>query len=169
MRNCHLLRNCQTGDVKYRKSIFSSLADIFNLDDEWKTNVAQYLKKPECEFKTYFPEISRDDLSLARNPFRLSSVKDELQNRFIDMKKRLQLSRCVRNFPSHGFLGKNDIVLSRNKQNCSKKAIAIRLYMAMRISFSTLLNVKTSNGTILKLSKIFAVLSLQQSQELRIL
>ena len=68
--------------------MFSSLADISNLDDELKTNVAQYLKKMECKFKTYFTEISRNDLSLARNPFRPSSekVEDELQDQFIHMK-----------------------------------------------------------------------------------
>ena len=46
-------------------SIFSNLADNFYLDDELKTNVAQHLEKLECEFKTYFSKISRDDLSLA--------------------------------------------------------------------------------------------------------
>ena len=63
-------------------SMFSSLADIFNLDDELKTNVAQHLEKLKCEFKTCFPEISRDDLSLARNLFRFSSgkVEDKLQH-----------------------------------------------------------------------------------------
>ena len=49
--------------------MFSSLADISNLDNELKTNVAQHLEKMECEFKTYFPEISRDDLSLAKIRF----------------------------------------------------------------------------------------------------
>ena len=43
-------------------AMFSSLADISNLDDELKTNVAQHLKKLKCEFKSYFPE-------LAINPF----------------------------------------------------------------------------------------------------
>ena len=68
--------------------MFSSLADISNLDNELKTNVAQHLEKLECEFKTYFPEISKDYLSLARNPFRLFSenVEDKLQDQFIDMK-----------------------------------------------------------------------------------
>ena len=68
--------------------MFSSLADISNLDEELKTNVAKYLENMDCKFKKYFPEISRDDLSLARNPFRPSSekVEDELQDQFIDMK-----------------------------------------------------------------------------------
>ena len=78
--------------------MFSSLADISNLDDELKTNVAQHLEKMECEFKTYFPEISRSDLSLAKNPFRLSSekVEDELQNQFIDMKTTPAVKMCLK-------------------------------------------------------------------------
>ena len=68
--------------------MFSSLADISNLDDDLKTNDAQHLDKLESEFKSYFPELSRDDLSLARNLFQLSSekVEDKLQDQFIDMK-----------------------------------------------------------------------------------
>ena len=52
-----LLRNCQTGDVKYRKVILQCLpvwADISHLDNELKINVAQHLKKLECEFRSYF-------------------------------------------------------------------------------------------------------------------
>ena len=60
-------------------AMFASLADIYqyHLDDKLKTNVAQHIEKLECEFKSYFPKLSRDDLSLARNPFRLSSEKVE--------------------------------------------------------------------------------------------
>ena len=86
-------------------SMFSSLADIFNLDDELKTNVAQHLEKLEREFKTYFPEISRDDLSLARNPFRLSSekVEDELQDQSIDMKNDSSCLDVFEAFPVTDF------------------------------------------------------------------
>ena len=51
-------------------AVFTSLDDISHLDDELKTNVAQHLKKLEREFGSYFPELSRDDLLLASNPFR---------------------------------------------------------------------------------------------------
>ena len=73
-----LLRICQTGDVKYRKIILQCLpvwADISHLDDELKVNVAQHLEKLECDIRSYFFKLSRDDLSLARNLFRLSSEK----------------------------------------------------------------------------------------------
>ena len=61
--------------------MFASLADISHLNNELKTNVAQHLEKLECEFRSYFPELSRDDLSLAKDPFRLSSEKVETNSR----------------------------------------------------------------------------------------
>ena len=114
-------------------AMFTSLADISHLNDELKVNVAQHLEKLECEFISYFSELSRDDLSLARNPFRLSSkkVEDGLQDQFIDVKNDSSSQDVFEAFPSHGFLAKNGIVVSRNKQKCSKKIIAIQLYMAM--------------------------------------
>ena len=85
--------------------MFSNLADNFYLDDELKTNVAQHLEKLECEFKTYFPKISRDDLSLARNPFRPFSekVKDELQDQLIDMKNDSSCQDVFEAFPVTNF------------------------------------------------------------------
>ena len=86
-------------------SMFSSLADVSTLDDELKTNVAQHLDKMECKFKTYFPEISKDDLSLERNSFRLSSekVEDELQDQFIDMKNDFSCQDVFEAFPVTDF------------------------------------------------------------------
>ena len=84
------LKNSQNGDVKYRKVInmFNSLADISNSDDELKINAAQHLQKLEWEFISYFLELSRDDLSFAKNSFLRSffkKVEDKL-DQFIDMK-----------------------------------------------------------------------------------
>ena len=61
---------------------FNNLFDIFELNDELKTNIVQHLKDRESEFKSHFPEVSGDDLSLARNPFWLSpeNVENELQD-----------------------------------------------------------------------------------------
>ena len=69
-------------------AMLSNPADIFELDEALKTDVAQHLENLESEFKSYFPEAVGDDLSLARNPFRLSpeKVKDELQDQLIDLK-----------------------------------------------------------------------------------
>ena len=86
-------------------SMFSSLTDVSNLDDKLKANVVQHLEKLECKFKIYFPEISKDDVSLARNPFRLSSekVEDKLQNKFIDMKNDSSCQDVFEAFPVTNF------------------------------------------------------------------
>ena len=77
--------------------MFSSLTDIFDLDNELNTNVAQHLKKLECEFKSYFSELSRDDLSFARNLFRLSSekIENKLQDHFIEKKHKMHLKLII--------------------------------------------------------------------------
>ena len=77
-------RKTQNGNF----AMFNKLSDISEINNELKTNVVQHLKELESEFKHYFPEVSGDDLSLARNPFRLSSenVEDELQDQLIDLK-----------------------------------------------------------------------------------
>ena len=77
-------RKAQNGNF----AMFNNLFNISKINDELKTNVVQHLKELESEFKHYFPEVSGDDLSLARNPFQLSpeSVEDELQDQLIDLK-----------------------------------------------------------------------------------
>ena len=54
---------------------------------------------------TYFPELSRDDLSLAKNPFRLFSekVEDELQDQFINMKNDSSSQDVFEAFPVTDF------------------------------------------------------------------
>ena len=77
-------RKAQKGNF----AMFNNLSDICEINDGLKTNVVQHLKELESEFKHYFPEVSGDDLSLARNPFWFSpeNVKDELQNQLINLK-----------------------------------------------------------------------------------
>ena len=60
-------RKAQNGNF----AMFNNLSDISELNDELKTNIVQHLKELESEFQSYFPEISADDLLLARNPFRV--------------------------------------------------------------------------------------------------
>ena len=62
-------RKAQNGNF----AMFNNLCDIFEINDELKTNVVQHLKELESKFKHYFSEVSGDDLSIAKNPFRLSS------------------------------------------------------------------------------------------------
>ena len=77
-------RKAQNGNF----AMFNNLSDISEINDELKTNIVQHIKELESEFKHYFPEVSGDDLSLARNPFRLSpeNVEDELQDQLVDLK-----------------------------------------------------------------------------------
>ena len=49
--------------------MFNNLSDTFDLNDELKTDIVQHLKELESELKSYFPEVSADDLSLAKNIF----------------------------------------------------------------------------------------------------
>ena len=86
--------------------MFTSLADISNLDDELKTNVVQHLEKLECELKSYFSEFTKDSLSLERNSFWLSSekVEDKLHNPFIDMKNDSSNQDVFEAFPVTDFL-----------------------------------------------------------------
>ena len=78
-------RKAQNGNF----SMFNNLSDISEMNDELKTNVVQHLKELESEFKHYFPEVSGDDLSLARNPSP-ENVEDELQ----DLKNLKNDSSC---------------------------------------------------------------------------
>ena len=68
-------------------AMFNNLSDISEINNELKTDVV-HLKELESEFKHYLPEVSGDDLSLARNQFWLSpeNVEDELQDQLIDLK-----------------------------------------------------------------------------------
>ena len=68
--------------------MFNNLSDIFELNDELKTDIVQHLEELESELKSYFPEVSADDLSLAKNIFWLSpeNAEDELQDQLIDLK-----------------------------------------------------------------------------------
>ena len=125
--------------------MFTSLADIYHLDDEQKTNVAQYLEKLECEFKKYFPEHSRDDLSLARNMFRLSSekVEDELQNQFIDMKNDSSSQDEFEAFPVTDFWLKMASSYTDISKTALKKLLLFSSTWLCESAFLTLLNVKT--------------------------
>ena len=111
--------------------MFNNLSDISEINDELKTNVVQHLKELEREFK-HFPEVCGDDLSLAKNPFRLSpeNVEDELQDQLIDLKNDSSCRDLFETLPVTEFW-LCGIVISRNKQNCSKKVIGFQLYMAM--------------------------------------
>ena len=119
----------------------NSLANISNLGDELKTNTAQHLEKLECEFKTYFHKISRDDLSLARNPFRLSSekVEDELQDQFIDMKNDSSCQDVFEAFPVTDFWPKTALSYPEISKTALKRLLPFSSTWLCKSAFLILL------------------------------
>ena len=166
------LSNWRRKVLKGSFAMFTSLADISHLDDEPKTNVAQHLEKVECEFRSYFPELSRDDLSLAKNPFRLSSekVEDELQNQFIDMKNDSSCQDVFEAFPITNFWLRMRSSYPEISKTALKKLLPFSSAWLCESAFSTLLTVKTKQRNRPDVEQdIRCALSRQQSQELRIL
>ena len=136
-------------------AMFTSLTDISHLDDDLKTNVAQHLKKLECEFRSYFSELSRDDLSLARNPFRLSSekVEDELQDQFIDMKNDSSSQDAFEAVPVTDFwliMASSYLEISKT---ASKKLLPFNSTWLCESAFSTLSNVKNKQRNHLEVEQ----------------
>ena len=143
-------RNVKKGNF----AMFTGLADISHLDDELKTNVAQHLEKLECEFRSYFPELSRDDQSLARNPFRLSSekVEDKLQDQFIDMKNDSCTQDVFEAFPVMDFW----LRMASSYPEISKTALKKLPFGSTwpcESAFLTLLNVKTKQRNRLEVEQ----------------
>ena len=62
--------------------MFHSFACLSDVDDEIRDEVADHLGTLQTEFKSNFPELSRDAFTLVRNPFRVAieQVDDELQD-----------------------------------------------------------------------------------------
>ena len=135
--------------------MFISLADISNLDDKLKINVAQHLEKLKCEFKTYFSEISRDDLSLARNPFRHSSekVKEKLQDQFIDMKNDSSCQDVFEAFPVTDFWLRTALSYPEISKAPLKKLLPFSSTWLCESTFSTLLNIKTKQWNRLEIEQ----------------
>ena len=125
--------------------MFASLADISHLNNELKTNVAQHLEKLECEFRSYFPELSRDDLSLAKDPFRLSSekVEDKQQDQFIDMKNDSSSQDVFEAFSVTDFWLRMASLHPEISKIALKKLLPSSSTSLCESAFSTLLNVKT--------------------------
>ena len=130
------------------------MADISNLDDELKTNVAQHLQQLKCEFKTYFPEINKDDLSLAKNPFRLSSEKleDKLQAQFNDMKNNSSCQDVYEAFPVRDFWLKMALSYPEISKTPLKKLLPSSTWLC-KSAISILLNVKTKQRNYLEIEQ----------------
>ena len=68
--------------------MFHTFACISNVDNEIRDEVADHLGALQTEFKSYFPELSRDAFTFVRNPFRvdIEQVDIELQDELIDLR-----------------------------------------------------------------------------------
>ena len=147
------------------------MVDISHLDNELKTNVAQHLEKLECEFRSYFPELSRDDLSLAKDPFRLSSekVQDELQDQFIDTKNDSSSQDVFEAFPVTDFWLRMASSYPEISKTAPKKLLLFISTWLCKSAFSTLFNVKTKQRNRLEVEQDVQRHKHKQSQELRTL
>ena len=143
-------------------AMFTGLADISHLNNELKTNIAQHLEKLDCEFRSYFPKLSRDDLSLARNSFQLSSekVEDKLQDQFIDMKNDSSSQDVFEAFPVTDFLLRMALSYPEISKTAQKKFLPFSFTWLCESAFSTFLNVKTKQQNSLEVEQdICCVLS----------
>ena len=136
-------------------AMFTSLDDISHLDDKLKTNVAQHFEKLECEFRLYFPGLSRDDLSLARNPFRLPSekVEDELQDQFIDMKNDSSSQDVFEAFSVTDFWLRMALPYPEISKTALKKLLPFSSTWLCESAFSTLSNVKSKQWNSLEVEQ----------------
>ena len=121
------------------------MADISNLVNELKTNAAQHLDKLKCEFKSYFTELRRDHLSLARNRFQIFSddVEGKLQDRFIDMKNNSSCQDVFDAFPVTDFWLRLALSHPKISKTALKKFLPFSFAWLYKSVLSTLFNVKT--------------------------
>ena len=143
-------RKVQNGNL----AMFSNLADFSELDEALKTDIAQHFENLESKFKSYFPEAVGDDLSLARNPFRLSpeKVKDELQDQLIDLKNVSSSRDLFESFPVTEFC----IVASSYPQISKitlKKLLPFNSTWLCESAFSTLVNIKSKQRNRLEVEQ----------------
>ena len=102
-----------------------------------------------------FPELSRDDLSLARNPFRLSSekVEDELQDHLIEMKNDSSSQDMFEAFPVTDFWLRMASSYPEISKTALKKLLACSATWLCESAFSTLWNVKTKQRNRLEVDQ----------------
>jgi len=144
-------RKVQKGNL----AMFSNLADISDLDEALKTDVAQHLENLESEFKSYFPEAIGDDLSLARNPFRLSpeKVEDELQDQLIDLKNDSSCRDLFESFPVTEFWLRVALSYPQISTIALKKLLPFNSTWLCEFAFSTLVNMKSKQRNCLEVEQ----------------
>ena len=97
----------------------------------------------------------RDDLSLARDPFRLSSekVEDKLQDQFIDVKNDSSSQDVFEAFPVTDFWLRMASWYPEISKTALEKLLACSATWLCESAFSTLLNVKTKQRNRLEVDQ----------------
>ena len=136
-------------------AMFSNLTDISELDEALKTDVAQHLEILESEFKSYLPKAIGDDLSLARNPFRLSpeKVENELQDQLIELKNDLNCRDLFESFPVTEFWLSVALSYPQISTIALKKLLPFNSTWLCESAFSTLVNMKSKQRNRLEVEQ----------------
>ena len=124
--------------------MFHSFACLSDVDDEIRDEVADHLGTLQTEFKSNFPELSRDAFTLVRNPFRVAieQVDDELQDELIDLKNDSGCRDLFEDVPVTEFWIQVSSSYPQNK-NCLMKLLPLTTTWLCESTYSSLLNIKS--------------------------
>ena len=125
--------------------MFHTFACISDVDDEIRDEVADHLGTLQTEFKSYFPELSRDAFTLVRNPFRVNieQVDDELQDELIDLKNDSGCRDLFEDVPVTEFWIQVSSSYPQISKNCLMKLLPFTTMWLCESAFSSLLNIKS--------------------------
>ena len=84
------LRNWRQKVVDGNIAMFDRLSSCYTIDEQLKTFIIEHLQSMESEFQHCFPELKKQEATLARNPFSnsldVSDIPDKMQEQFIEFK-----------------------------------------------------------------------------------
>ena len=125
--------------------MFHTFACISDVDDEIRDEVADHLGTLQTEFKSYFPELSRDAFTLVRNPFRvdIEQVDDELQDELIDLRNDSGCRDLFEDVPVTEFWIQVSSSYPQISKNCLMKLLPFTTTWLCESAFSSLLNIKS--------------------------
>jgi len=119
-----------------------SLAYLCELDDEVKDEVAGHLSTLYSEFKSYFPELDQNLLSIVRNPF-LFLLNRWMMSCKIDLKNDLGCRDQFETYSFTEFWIRVSSSYPRISRNCFKKLLPCSTTWLSESAFTSLLDVKS--------------------------
>ncbi|XP_064100780.1 protein FAM200A-like [Macrobrachium nipponense] len=115
------------------------------LDQFLKDEITEHLQSLEKEFEQYFPELSEEQEALVRNPFDVSSIPDEIQDEFLDLKN----DSTARDLFKVKSVTEFWCAMCQSYYKVSMIALRVLIPFASaylcETGFSTLVNIKTKN------------------------